>query len=193
MAKKQASQKQKKSRWIVLLVLAIIVLVVAARFGVFKLIQRGSEEIAAESVPENPGQAVPVQGFEHISTGSPHPPYNSKPPTSGWHYPTPMPWIGIYTDPIKDEYQLHNLEHGGVMMQYKPGFGEVKRLESLVRKLRKKAKYCKLILAPYPGLDKNIALTAWGYIDKFDEYDEARIIGFINAHIDRGPERVPCP
>jgi hypothetical protein len=32
-------------------------------------------------------------------------------------------------------------------------------------------------------LDRKIALTAWGKIDKFDEFDEGRITKFIKAHI----------
>ena len=37
--------------------------------------------------------------------------------------------------------------------------------------------------APYPGIDKRIALTAWRRLDKFDEFDEQRIVRFIDAHI----------
>jgi hypothetical protein len=39
-----------------------------------------------------------------------------------------------------------------------------------------------VILAPYPGMDKRIALTAWGRIDKFDAFDEQRIVRFIAAY-----------
>ena len=49
-----------------------------------------------------------------------------------------------------------------------------------------------VILAPYPNLDNRIALTAWGRIDKFDEFDENRVVTFIDAytgldHHVRGP------
>jgi DNA polymerase III delta subunit len=40
----------------------------------------------------------------------------------------------------------------------------------------------KVILAPYPKLDMQIALTAWGRIDTFDEVDEQRIVRFIEAY-----------
>lgn len=39
-----------------------------------------------------------------------------------------------------------------------------------------------VILAPYPGLKQRIALTAWGRIDTFDDFDEARIQRFIRAY-----------
>lgn len=47
----------------------------------------------------------------------------------------------------------------------------------------------KLIVVPRPDLDVKIALTAWNYIDKFDNFDEDRIVKFIDAHLNQGPEK----
>ncbi|EKD90809.1 MAG: hypothetical protein ACD_30C00089G0007 [uncultured bacterium] len=47
----------------------------------------------------------------------------------------------------------------------------------------------KLILVPRPQLDSKIALTSWRYIDKFNDFDKARIEKFIDAHRDHGPEQ----
>jgi hypothetical protein len=33
-----------------------------------------------------------------------------------------------------------------------------------------------------PYMDSRIALTAWGRIDKFDQFDESRVVGFIDAY-----------
>ena len=49
----------------------------------------------------------------------PHVPYNSDPPTSGPHLPHIAPW-GVHTRPITRELQVHNLEDGGVVVNYKP-------------------------------------------------------------------------
>lgn len=38
------------------------------------------------------------------------------------------------------------------------------------------------MLAPYPGMDTRIALTAWQRIDRLDEFDEERIERFIHAY-----------
>ena len=43
--------------------------------------------------------------------------YNSFPPSSGPHFQTPAPW-GIYEEPIKQTILVHNLEHGGIVIQY---------------------------------------------------------------------------
>jgi hypothetical protein len=75
--------------------------------------------------------------------------------------------------------QVHNLEDGGVVIQY-----FCQDCPDLVKQLTAIAeRYDRVILAPYAGLDRKIALTAWGRIDKFDEFDEARIVTFIKAHI----------
>jgi hypothetical protein len=155
---------------------------------------------------DGPGQSVPSQGNLHIqSPGSPHPPYNSDPPTSGPHVPFIVRW-GVHKVPITREIQVHNLEDGGVIMQYNcNNCAElVSKLEAIAQQYQKKAemersktnskhpsRYDHLILAPNPGMDARIALTAWGRIDKFNEYDEGRITKFIEAYIgiDHHPEK----
>src|SRR3990167_4512427 len=59
------------------------------------------------------GQEFENQGQAHIKNGESHPPYNSNPPTSGWHYVLPANW-GVYAKPLADEQAIHNLEHGGI-------------------------------------------------------------------------------
>src|SRR5262249_59233582 len=65
-----------------------------------------------------PGVSFPHQGNRHVMTlKETIPPYNSTPPTSGPHLPYIASW-GIYTEPIPDQLQVHNLEDGGVLVQY---------------------------------------------------------------------------
>jgi hypothetical protein len=153
-----------------------------------------------------PGQSVPLQGNLHIqSPGSPHVPYNSNPPTSGPHVPYLHRW-GVSKVPLIQEIQVHNLEDGGVIIQYNCGDCSelVSKLEAIVQQYQKKAeaeraktqskhpsRYEHLILAPYPGMDATIALTAWGRIDKFNKFDAQRIAKFIEAYIgiDHHPEK----
>jgi hypothetical protein len=122
--------------------------------------------------------SVAILPSPHVPFGMPHPPYNSDPPTSGPHAPGLAQW-GIHTEPVPKEMQVHNLEDGGVAINYScqdcPDL--VKRLTAIAER------YDRIILAPYAEMDRKIALTAWGSIDKFDEFDEARIVKFIKAHI----------
>lgn len=136
--------------------------------------------LAYRSAAALPGVAMPDQGNQHVQTaGEPHVPYNSKPPTSGPHLPYLAPW-GVHTEPIQNELQVHNLEDGGVLVQYNcPGGCPelVEKLKAIVQKYDHQ-----VILAPYPGMQQRIALTAWTRLDAFDEFDEARIQRFINAY-----------
>ncbi|MFQ5794557.1 MAG: DUF3105 domain-containing protein [Candidatus Bipolaricaulia bacterium] len=161
--------------------LALILIAVGAFVG----LNRGESDNVSDALN---AVSVPLQGFQHIGQGQSHPPYNSVPATSGWHYPFTAPW-GVHHQPVPDEVQVHNLEHGGIMVQYRPGIADwiVDELRSFTQR------NCRLIVAPYPGLDHDIALTAWGRIDKFDEFDRDRIEAFIQAYRNQGPEQVSCP
>jgi hypothetical protein len=124
-----------------------------------------------------PGRAVAELGNAHIPTETtPHVPYNTDPPTSGPHLPYIAPW-GIHTSPIAKELQVHNLEDGGVMVQYNCDCPElVAKLADVVKRYDKF-----VILSPYPGMKSRIALTAWGRIDELDEFDEQRVVRFIET------------
>ena len=133
---------------------------------------------AYRAAADLPGVKMADQGNLHIATETtPHEAYNSDPPTSGPHLPYIAPW-GIHTRPISRELQVHNLEDGGVMVQYSCECPDV------VAKLRDivKAYDHFVILAPYPGMKSTIALTAWTRIDTMDTLDEGRVRRFIDAY-----------
>ncbi|HUP35044.1 MAG TPA: DUF3105 domain-containing protein [Candidatus Limnocylindria bacterium] len=135
---------------------------------------------AYRAAADLPGVKLPDLGNAHIQLATePHVPYNSDPPTSGPHLPYIAPW-GIHTEPIVRELQVHNLEDGGVMVQYHcatPCPDLVAKLTQIVRRYE-----TQVILAPHPGMRTRIALTAWTRIDAFDDFDEARIVRFIRAY-----------
>jgi len=138
-----------------------------------------------------PGEFVKSLGNRHIPEAEVGLiTYNSDPPTSGPHLPNIASW-GVSQEPITKELQVHNLEDGGVMVQYNcPATNPecktlVQKLAGIVRR------YDQVILAPYPGMKEKIALTAWSRIDKFNDFDEKRIVRFIEAyiHIDHHPAK----
>jgi len=99
------------------------------------------------------------------------------------------PW-GFYDKPIPKEYQVHNLEDGGVLIQYNCPQGcpdLLKKLAGVFFKYKTRAekekRYMHLIVAPYPDMNARIALTAWTRIDTFTEFDEARMDRFIEAYV----------
>ncbi|MGH2350531.1 MAG: DUF3105 domain-containing protein [Chloroflexota bacterium] len=139
--------------------------------------------------PGPPVQSFPIQGRAHIGRGQEHPPYNSTPPTSGWHFADAVAPPGIHTEPIPNEVQVHNLEHGEVMIQYDCPSGcpeMVSQLEAIVRSYPSK-----VLLAPYPGIGRPIALTSWGKLAYLDDVNEPFIRRFIAQNKDKAPEFFP--
>jgi hypothetical protein len=160
-----------------------------------------------------PGVKQEDFGREHVAVGT-EVQYHSNPPTSGSHYED---WTraGVYPEAKDDRNLVHSLEHGYIIMSYQcnPGFdngsevdeatdsaeasqsGELttaaecdERKAKLEEIYNQKGK-SKLIVIARSNLDTNFALTAWNYLDKFDEFDKSRIEKFINAHRDNGPEK----
>lgn len=136
-----------------------------------------------------PGKSTPDQGHEIIEPNQDHGPYATTPPTSGPHYVIPADW-GIHAEPIQDEVQLRNLAGGGVLVQYQPGLDEAiqQQLRELVQTLRQEANHCRLVLAPYEGLDAPVMLTAWTRVDALESFDATRIRRFVEAFAGKGPE-----
>ena len=135
-----------------------------------------------------PGETFPDQGRLHLDAGEAATAgyYNSVPPTSGTHSPS---WTrcGIFTSPLPEEIQVHNLEHGFVLVQYNTeDQAVIDSLEEVVKKLPSYPQY--VILAPYPQMTQTIALTAWRHAHYLETVDEAAIRAFAGAYRGRGPE-----
>lgn len=151
---------------------------------------KAAETTLTQVVGDNlPGRPVRDLGNTIIAPGEAHPDYNSTPPTSGWHYTVPTHW-GIHNDPIPDEIQLSNLAAGGVLIQYRPELAPdtVQRLIDAVKTLRSQRRYCRLMLAPYVGLDAPIVLTAWNRIVEFEEFSLDAVRAFVDTFIEKGPD-----
>lgn len=177
----QARLKVAKFRKLKTLFIWIIVLAVIAG-GVYGLV------ILQQQANKNkPGVEYPDQGQQHIAPGQTHDPYNSNPPTSGPHYEQPAPW-GVYDKELPDEQLIHNLEHGGIWISYKPGLDEeaINQLKDITDDYS-----VKLIMTPRPQNDSSVAVAAWQRLLKLDSFDKDQIKSFIKAFINKGPEKVP--
>lgn len=156
--------------------------------GIGWLVWRGLRPEATVSGPRGP-EVVELadQGRDHILPGQPHPLYNSNPPTSGWHFPSPAPW-GFHNDELADELLVHNLEHGGIWISFKDATDTevVDALVALGRQFR-----TKVIITHRPRNDSRIAVAAWTKLMKLDRFDRGAIVNFINRYKNKGPEFVP--
>ena len=145
--------------------------------------------------PEPTTQLTGVETFadlgqEHIDPSGPTPDYNSDPPTSGPHAPQPAP-CGVYRQEIPDVFQVHNLEHGAVVVQYQPDLSDDTRaeLEEFARRMG-----THVVVAPRSDLDAQVAVTAWTKMISLDSANIEAIQSFYDDYAQAGPERgVACP
>lgn len=150
-------------------IFSLIILIVAVSF-VFWIFSGTSEK---------PGEEVSIQPADHIKPGDPLPGiYLTDPPASGWHYDEQAAW-GIHDEEIKDQVALSAIENGGVWISYTPDAPPevVSALKSIAEKYKNN-----VILTPRTTNDSLIALVSWGRLDKFNYFDEARIVKFIKAY-----------
>ena len=142
--------------------------------------------------PKGPDYSQPVEilGRNHIQEGTTFSDYNSNPPTSGDHYQNPAP-ARFYDKELPDEQLVHNLEHGHIWIAYKPD------LSGEIIDILKDFSGGNVVVAPRSKNDADIALAAWGRLDKFNIeagiIDQQRIKDFISRYQNRGPENVNIP
>ena len=131
----------------------------------------------------------PSAGRGHITTLNPNPPikYNSFPPTSGKHYFQPAVW-GSYDAPVSEYQAIHNLEHGGIVIQYGSGVpkGTIAKIGSFYQ-----ADPVALLVAPLPKLGNKVALTAWTHLAVCPAFDQKAFAAFRDAFRYQGPEKFP--
>lgn len=140
-----------------------------------------------------PGRKMPDRGQQHVPNGTAIT-YPEYPPTSGPHWPQWASW-GVSPAPVREEVLVHNLEHGGVVILYRcdgPCPDLLRDLEATFRALPpSKYGHVKAVLSPNPRLRTPIALLAWTRLDELERFDPERILRFVRAWQDKGPEDVP--
>ena len=133
----------------------------------------------------------PSQGRTHYTSLTPKNPmkYNSFPPTSGSHYYIAAIW-GNYTSPVALIQQIHNLEHGGIVIQYgsKVPQATIDKLNAFYT-----ADAPGLVLAPLPALGGKVALTAWTHLATCSGFDQKGFAAFRDAFRYKGPESPQIP
>jgi hypothetical protein len=189
---RQAQRKKAQSNRTMIIAAAVGVVIIMLAAG-FALSRGGGGRAPGEQQFPN---LVPPPANPHINeVTSPHGPYNSNPPTSGWHYGGGTgPW-GVQTQPLPDELTVHNLEHGGIVIHYRQGLDQatVDQLTTLARELQQQSPCIVLLPRPADKLqDAQIAVTAWTWLLKLQQFDAGTIRSFFRAHIDQGPEHVGC-
>ena len=127
------------------------------------------------------------EGRGHVASLSAKVKYKTFPPTSGRHYYVPAIW-NRYTEPLVLIQEVHNLEHGGVIVQYGDKVPQA-TVDQLVAFYNSSPDG--MLLAPLPKLGNKIALTAWTRLATCTRFDEKAYALFRDAFRGHGPEPFP--
>lgn len=110
--------------------------------------------------------------------------YAQSPPVGGDHNRV---WLacGRHPESIRNEFAVHNLEHGGVWIAYDPELSSAD-VSSLAKSLPADG-----ILTPYEGLGSPVVVTVWGAQLQLDGADDKRLALFIAEYGDGGTAPEP--
>ena len=146
----------------------------------------GDEELAATMRAEGcTFETFPSEGATHVDDLNAKVEYKSDPPTSGDHYFLPSVW-DIYDRPVNQLQAVHNLEHGGIVIQYGDDVPDA-AVDQLSEFYREDPNG--MLVAPLPRLGDDIALTAWTHLAKCPRFSEEAFTAFRDAYRGKGPER----
>ena len=192
-----------------LLALAVAAIVVFAVVSSGGDDEGGSENVSAAQIPavqiadlDEAAKAAgcevksfPIEGRGHTSEPVT---YKTNPPTSGAHDPVPAE-DGIYepgNEPAKEPL-VHSLEHGRILIQYKPGTPAttIAQLEQVFNESVKGTEgYHTLLFQNQTKMTAAVAATAWGKSltcpSMNDKVFDA-IRAFRKDNVDKGPEFIP--
>ena len=137
--------------------------------------------------PSRPGIEQSDHGREHVKNKD----YDGdQPPTSGPHA-DPVEW-GAYTTEVSDVRAIHNLEHGGIYVSYRPDLpkDQLGKLKKLLfapfsdRDFQPK----KIVLAPRAANKGPIILSSWRRSETLTKYDEQKIQDYVSRNLGKSPE-----
>jgi hypothetical protein len=187
-----AERRARRRSFLMVVAIGVVLLVVAA--AAFALVAGGggldTEAAPVENYPYPELRMLPPDpgGRAHFAAGEAYDAYNSNPPTSGPHTATVEP--GAYDTPVPKESAVHNMEHGQVVVWYNCNAGPqprdeaacvtlLQQLAAIVTEANNGGK--RVLMTPYAAMDHRIALTAWQFLDEFDEFDAQRVRTFIDT------------
>lgn len=165
-----------------------VVLIVAAAGAAWWTIAARPQ---AASVPML-GEKLPDQGYDHVPVGT-QVQYRTSPPASGPHYPSPVP-AGVYPNGLPVGFWVHNLEHGYVVLLYRPPLPDalLMQFREMVQDFPKsKWRNVKLVVAPYEQMIHPFALLGWDWRMWMDSFDRAQVLQFYTQRVDKGREDIP--
>lgn len=115
------------------------------------------------------------------------PTYEVDPPAGGNHMPAAAAPAVYGAESVPPDGRLvHALEHGDVVLWYRPGLDQ-EALDALTAVAERYTN--DVLVVPRRSLEQTVAATAWGKRLLCGELEPGRIAEFVRAYRDKGPEQ----
>lgn len=165
----------------------LLTIIAVLTIGMFGYVAVKKKDAPPET--PRPGLEQPDKGREHVADGTV--PYGeAEPPTSGAHS-SPVPWQA-YEQEIPDMNVIHNLEHGGVYVSYRPDLpqDQVAKIKALFTKPFSNPKFSptKAVVAPRSANGSPIIMSSWNRNLKLESFDEAKMMEYYLRNVGKAPE-----
>lgn len=195
--RRQQRAQARKRNLVTLGIAAVVVALVVAGVVAQRSAEEGPSEligVSAASAGCTPIEEHEDEGNQHVDVGT-DVSYGTVPPTSGNHYGEAA-GAGFYPDAVEEERLVHNLEHGQIVIWYRPDAPEsaLDELEQILDRGEVEGSGA-VIAAPYEGLESRYtyAMSAWGASQSCARVSEAAINRFRARFQGKGPEQVGIP
>jgi len=180
---------KKPTPWGTIAAVLVIVLLAGGVFGYAYVKNQDKKDREAAAAKWRPGKAnqdpskaidgiviKDYKGAQHVDRDE-KVAYDLTPPAGGPHDYVWADCTGVvYKAPVRSENLVHALEHGAIWIAYNADKVNGAALDKLKEKVTGQPK---MILSPYPNLDKPISLQAWGHQLKLDNASDERIDHFV--------------
>lgn len=165
--------------------ISLIVLIIIGTFGFIVINKKNNPPV------ERPGIAQKDLGRQHVQGIENRPNKGSEPPTSGDHAVMPLPWQ-IYNQEIPDGSTIHNLEHGGIYISYRPDLSkdQIDKIQALFFEPFSEENFTpnKVIMAPRALNESPIVMSSWMRSMKLQSFDADKMEQYYRLNIGKSPE-----
>ncbi|WP_256757890.1 DUF3105 domain-containing protein [Cohnella sp. WQ 127256] len=167
-------------------------LVVSIVLGLITLIQQNSSSYDLKTL--NYDVQIDVRTDKYYGAGHTETNvlYEMDIPTSGTHSFHDIKF-GFYKEKPTYELLVHNLEHGDIIIYYRPDASvEIKDSVEYLSHFRKAG--AGVLAVPSEDIPdgKEVVVTAWTKTMELTTYDVQKTGAFIYTHINNGPEKIPA-
>lgn len=172
----QAPTETPRSRVPLLLAAVVAVLLVALGATLPAVLDDDDAAAAADAAAADLSEVVTFTTLRTDHVTETVDDYESRPPAGGRHFPV---WLecGVHDEPVREEYLVHDLEHGAFWFAYDAEVLDDEEVEALAAQLPDNG-----VMTPYVGLGSPVVVTVWEAQLALDGADDPRLDLFLEEY-----------